>query len=53
MEKKSNYLSSNIKFLRLRKNITLKQIGDFSNNWYVFGDIRFLPQTRCRMDVKI
>lgn len=29
MEKKSNYLSSNIKFLRLRKNITLKQVGDF------------------------
>ena len=26
MEKKSNYLSSNIKFLRLRKNITFQHL---------------------------
>lgn len=31
MEKNNNYLGSNIKFLRIMKNITLKQIGDLCN----------------------
>ena len=31
MRKTNNYLASNIKFLRTKKNITQKQLGDFCN----------------------
>ena len=31
MEENKNFLSSNIKFLRIQKNITQRQIGDFCN----------------------
>lgn len=31
MKKNDNYLASNLKFLRTKKNITQKQLGDFCN----------------------